>query len=295
MEWLQAIRKSIVYIEAHLREEIRVQDVAEQVNISPLHFQRGFQIMTGYSISEYIRNRRLYLAALELRSGDRKVIDLAFDYGYETPESFSKAFARFHGTSPLQVKQGGTIRTFLPLQITVTIQGGNKMDCNIVQMSEFCLIGIPKQFSYDTAQAEIPGFWTDVEKIFTEVIAGMAPITAAEKAFRANGIGEYGVCFDDPESARDGKFTYMIAGKYLGGEVPEGMILHRFPAGEWAVFDCVGPVPEALQALSTRIFREWLPGNPDYEISGNANVEWYDAADPRHHSAVWIPVSRKQK
>ena len=115
-----------------------------------------------------------------------------------------------------------------------------------------------------------------------------------------NCIGEYGVCIDDESIADQGKICYLVAGKYVGGEVPEGMKVYEFPQGEWAIFDCVGPVPEALQSLNTRIFREWLPGNPDYEISGNANVEWYDCmngekTDPDYHSAIWIPVKRKQK
>ncbi len=184
MEWLTAIRKSIEYIEGHLRDNISAQDVAEQVHISPLHFQRVFLIMTGYSVSEYIRNRKLYLAALDLINVDRKVIDVAYDYGYDTPDSFTKAF------------------------------------------------------------------------------------------------------------------TYLIAGKYTGGEVPEGMMLYEFEQGEWAVFDWAGAIPDALQSLNTRIFKEWLPGNPDYEISGNANVEWYDCVngektDADYHSAIWILVKRK--
>jgi len=122
MEWLTAIRKSIDYIEEHLNDNISAQDVAEQVYVSPLHFQRGFLIMTGYSISEYIRNRKLYMAALELKKANRKVIDVAFDYGYDTPDSFTKAFTRFHGISPVQVKQGGDIRTFLPLSVKITVQ-----------------------------------------------------------------------------------------------------------------------------------------------------------------------------
>ncbi len=109
------------------------------------------------------------------------------------------------------------------------------------------------------------------------------------------GIGEYGICVDD---LGNGKFRYLIAGKYAGGEVPEGMAVYEFPKGDWAVFDCIGPVPEALQSLNTRIFKEWLPGNPDYEISGNANVEWYDCingekTDADYHSAIWIPVKKK--
>ena len=104
MEWLTCIRRSLEFMEEHLLDDISAQDVAAQVNMSPFFLQRGFSVITGYGISEYIRNRRLYLAALDLSRSDEKVIDIAFRYGYETPESFTKAFTRFHGATPSQVR-----------------------------------------------------------------------------------------------------------------------------------------------------------------------------------------------
>lgn len=299
MEWLTAIRESIEYIEAHLYDNISAQDVAYNVYISPLHFQRGFLIMTGYSVSEYIRNRKLYLAALDLKKSDRKVIAVAYDYGYDTPDSFTKAFTRFHGISPIQAKQGGSIRTFLPLNIKVSIQGGDKMEYRITKMFGFKVIGFAREFSFDTAYAEIPKYWDDIyEKYAANVFAGNPPANPQEKSFMDNSIGEFGICIDDEIASGKGKFTYLIAGKYTGGEIPEGMTLYKFEQGEWAVFDCIGAIPDALQSLNTRIFKEWLPGNPDYEISGTANVEWYDCVNGRnsdsdYHSAIWIPVKRK--
>ena len=95
----------------------------------------------------------------------------------------------------------------------------------------------------------------------------------------------------------DGKMLYIIAGKYTGGEVPEGMTLYEFPEGEWAVFECVGPMPSAIQEMTVRVYQEWLPGNPDYELCGDAMVEWYDCDgeqdSPDYRSAIWIPVKRK--
>lgn len=162
-----------------------------------------------------------------------------------------------------------------------------------------CCTGFVKGFSYDTANDEISKYWDEIcKKYAANVYAGNAPANEYEKTLVENCIGEYGVCIDDEKLAGKGKFLYLIAGKYAGGKVPEGMMLYEFPQGEWAVFDCVGAVPDALQSLNTRIFKEWLPGNPDFEISGNANVEWYDCmngekTDPDYHSAVWIPVKRK--
>ena len=296
MEWLTSIRTAIDYIEDHLEENISAQDVADRVNISPFFLQRGFSLMTGYGIGEYIRNRRLYQAAVDLKETEWKVIDIALRYCYETPESFTKAFSRFHGVTPSQVRDGAAVRVFLPLTIKLSVHGGSQMDYKIAPMFPFKVIGFQKVFDNETAYAEIPKFWDEIcEKYANSVYAGNAPANPYEQALVDNCIGEYGVCIDD---IGGGRFRYLIAGKYTGGAVPEGMVVYEFPRNEWAVFDCIGPNPQTLQSMNTRIFSEWLPGNPDYELSGNATVEWYDCingemTDLDYHSAIWVPVKKK--
>ena len=296
MEWLTCIRTTIDYMESHLEENISAQDLAEQVYLSPFFLQRGFSLMTGYGIGEYLRNRRLYQAALDLQRTDDKVIDIAFRYCYETPESFTKAFVRFHSATPTQVREGAAVNVFLPLTIKLSIQGGYQMDYKIAPMFPFKVIGFQKIFDNETAYAEIPKFWDEIcEKYAANVYAGNAPANPYEQALMDNCIGEYGVCIDD---IGGGKFRYLVAGKYTGGDVPEGMAVYEFPRSDWAVFDCIGPIPEALQSVNTRIFQEWLPGNPEFELCGNASVEWYDClngekTDPDYHSAIWVPVKRK--
>lgn len=295
MEWLSAVRKSIEYIEEHLNDEISAGDVSGEVNISEYIFCKGFAVMTGYSPSEYIRNRRLYLAAQKLRETDESVLDISLDAVYDTPESFTKAFSRFHGKTPSQVRGGAPYKTFLPLKIHINIQGGDQMECKTVKLFGMKLIGFQREFSSEDSYEKIPKFWDEIcEKYANNVYAGNPPANAYEKAIMDNCIGEYAVCIDD---VGGDKFRYLIAGKYSGGEVPEGMELYEFPMGEWAVFDCIGPIPEALQSMNTRIFKEWLPGNPEFELSGNATVEWYDCMgdqnSPDYHSAIWLPVKRK--
>ena len=296
MEWLTSIRTAIDYIDEHLEENISAQDVADRVNISPFFLQRGFSLMTGYGIGEYIRNRRLYQAAVDLKETEWKVIDIALRYCYETPESFTKAFSRFHGVTPSQVRDGAAINVFLPLTIKLSVQGGSQMDYKIAPMFPFKVIGFQKVFDNENAYTEIPKFWDEIcEKYANNVYAGNAPANPYEQALMDNCIGEYGVCIDD---IGGGKFRYLIAGRYTGGAIPEGMVVYEFPRNEWAVFDCIGPNPQTLQSVNTRIFSEWLPGNPDYELSGNATVEWYDCingeiSDPDYHSAIWVPVKKK--
>ena len=297
MELLTSIRTTIDYMEEHLTDDISAQDVADRVHLSPFFLQRGFSLMTGCGIGEYIRNRRLYQAARDLKETEDKVIEIALRYCYETPESFTKAFSRFHGATPSQVRDGDAGKVFLPLTIKLSVQGGSQMAVKIAPMFPFKVIGFQKIFDNETAYAEIPKFWNETcEKYANRVYAGNEPSNPYEQALVDNCIGEYGVCIDD---IGGGKFRYLIAGKYTGGAVPDGMVVYEFPRNEWAVFDCIGPNPQTLQSVNTRIFSEWLPGNPDYELSGNATVEWYDCVngemtDPDYHSAIWVPVKRKK-
>ncbi|MBO4888356.1 MAG: AraC family transcriptional regulator [Firmicutes bacterium] len=294
MEWLTSIRSAIDFMEKHLEEDISAQDVADQVYLSSFFLQKGFSLMTGYGIGEYIRSRRLYKAALDLKNTKERVIDIALKYGYETPESFSKAFSRFHGVTPVQAQGGAAIRTFLPLKIEISVQGGSQMDCRIMTMDPFTVIGYEKEFDSETAYQEIPKFWNIfLEKFADGIFSGKEPACAEEKAIIDNRIGEYAICVDD---IKGGRFRYLIAGMYMGGEVPEGMTIYEVPKTDWAVFSCVGPLPDTLQDLNTRIYKEWLPGNPEYELCGNATVEWYGAGDTTskdYQSAIWIPVKKR--
>lgn len=290
MEWIKALRQAIDYMELHLTEDIGPEDVAGAVHISPYYFANGFKIMTGYTVKEYLRGRRLYLAALELLSGREKVIDLAWRYGYETPESFSKAFLRFHGVSPSHLRGDSTkIRPFLPLKITVTIQGGNDMDYVIEAMDAFAVIGISRRFSLDSSCREIPRFWDAHWQRCQNGTYSQETLQALERC----GVGTFAICMDDGQG---GDFRYMIAGPYDGGDVPEGLEVHRIPACTWAKFRCLGPMPGALQSVNTKIFSQWLPGNPKYEMAGQYNIEWYSCGDMSsadYESAIWLPVREK--
>lgn len=293
MEWTGCLREAVRYMEAHLLDDIDVEDVAAAVYMSPFYFQKGFHIMTGYSISEYIRYRRLYLAALDVLSGEKKIIDLAYQYGYQTPESFTRAFSRFHGVSPMQLKAGTkNIKVFLPLKITISIQGGNDMNVAIEKMEAMQVIGWEGEFQFDNSYQKIPLFWSE---FCSRCCAGTMPQDVAQ-AVENNCIGEFGICIDDMPNS--GRFHYMIAGKYQGGPVPGEMKLFELPALQWAKFSCCGPLPGSLQSVNTKIFKEWLPNNPGYEFSAGINIEWYSMGDtsaPDYESEIWIPVKQKQE
>ncbi len=286
MEWTEALKSSVSYMEEHLLEELHAEDVARQVNMSEYYFQKGFSLVTGYTIGEYIRNRRLYLAALELLAGTDKVIDIAYKYGYETPESFSKAFKRFHGVGPAQIKSKPSyIQPFQPLVIKLSVEGGRKMDVRFEKMDSFQIVGKKKEFTSDNGYLEIPKYWCEWYK-------------DSEKEMKDSGsntCGKYGICI-----SKGGKnFDYYIAGDYQGTPAENGYQVVEIPAHNWAKFRCVGPLPGAFQSVNTRIFSEWLPGNDKYEIddtTGPINVEMYTEGDMSatdYVCEIWIPVREK--
>lgn len=297
MNWTDDLQKTVSYIETHILDDISADTAAGEVHISPFYLQKGFRIMTGYTIAEYIRNRRLYLSALDMMTGANKVIDVALKYGYDTPESFTKAFSRFHGVTPMQIRsQPHRIKTFLPLKITVTVQGGNYMDYSIEKISGFKVIGFSKQLPFDGGSDKATEFWGEIyNRYIREMLAKERPETDIEKAVAENGIGDFGISVGNGE--KNGSFRYFIAGSYNGGRVPEGMEVYEIPDSEWAKFSASGPIPSAIQTVYAKVFSEWLPSHPEYEVSMDTTVEWYSkegsTSDIDYQSAVWLPIRRK--
>lgn len=140
MNWVQGIQRAIDYVEANITEEIGFEKAAKQAYASSFHFQRVFGILCGFSLGDYIRMRRLSLAGEELSKGNAKIIDIALKYGYDTPESFSRAFTRFHGIAPSEAKHGGNVRIFTPLSVKLTLTGGSKMDYRIERRAAFQVV-----------------------------------------------------------------------------------------------------------------------------------------------------------
>ncbi|MDK2808485.1 MAG: AraC family transcriptional regulator [Clostridiales bacterium] len=283
MEWTQALKEAIAYIEDHLESDCSVEKVANAVHISPFYFQKAFKMITGYTIGEYVRNRRLYLAALALVQSDVKVIDLAFRFGYDTPESFTKAFGRFHGLSPIQLRETPyMLKPYLPLRVQISIIGGDQLDVRIEKLPAFSVMGMERRFSYEKAFDEIPIFWQEWRQKWSQSLP----------------IGKYGVSVEDETIGKE--FSYLIAGDYVADikvDMSEWNIT-EIPAFQWAKFRCIGPMPEALQALNRRIFNEWLPNNGRYEIAAGYNIELYsmgDTSDTNYESEIWIPVSKRQE
>lgn len=285
MEWAEAISKAVQYIESHITEDITMYEVAGHVNISPFYFQKGFSILCGYSIAEYIRKRRMSLAGEELITSDITVMELAMKYGYDSPDSFTKAFSRFHGNTPLTVRKNKImIKTFAPLKLTISLKGGYVMDYRIVKKEAFSVLCTSKEFTYENAKQEIPLFWQEhYSSGKGESVCGMFGINI------------------DPQMGNE-TFEYLIADIYNpSADIPDGCAVKVIPAFTWAVFPCKGALPDSLQDVNTKIFSEWLPALQDYEFAAGYCVEMYDAPgkypngtnDENYYTEIWIPVRKK--
>ncbi len=285
MEWIKSIGEAINYIEENLTEELTIEKIAKLSLISPFYFQKGFSMLCGFTVSDYIRQRRLTLACSELIATDAKIIDIAIKYGYDSPDSFTKAFTRFHGITPTVARKDGVmIKSFAPLKISLTLKGGFIMDYKIVEKDSFIVIGVSKKFSYDNAKLEIPKFWEE-----------------HYKTGKGNTVcGMFGINIDESMGCKE--FEYLIADEYNGeSEVPDGFITKTIPAFTWAVFPCKGAMPNAMQEVNQKIFSEWLPNCKDYEFAAGYNIEMYNnpsdyqngIQDENYYSEIWIPVKNK--
>lgn len=285
MEWMESISKAVEYIENHVTEDITVEDVANHIHMSPFYFQKGFSMLCGFTVAEYMRNRRLALAGNELATGEAKVIDIALKYGYDSPDSFAKAFSRFHGITPSLVRrEGAMLKSFAPLKLKISLEGGYLMDYRIVKKDAFTVIAASKQFKYENAKEDIPKFWQ-------------------EHYAKGNGkyvCGMFGINIDEKMGQED--FEYLLADIYNPVvDVPEGLITKTIPSFDWAVFPCKGPMPQALQDVNTKIFAEWLPALKEYEFAAGYCIEMYDdvekypngTQDENYYCEIWIPVKKK--
>ncbi len=285
MGWIEGIGEAIRCIEENITEELRIEDISGKAFLSPFYFQKGFAMLCGHTVGEYIRLRRLSLAGSELVATDAKVVDIAAKYGYDSPDSFTKAFTRFHGATPTQVrKEGAMARSFSSLRIKLILEGGTMLDYRITEKEAFTVTGAVKVFRYETAMEEIPKFWDEFMKT-----AKNSPI-----------CGLYGVCIEG--TTAKGTFEYLIADNYKPWmETPDGFVTRTIPKHTWAVFACRGPLPGSLQDVNRKIFSEWLPGCKEYEIAAGYNIEMYSdpancprgTEDENYLSEIWIPVKNK--
>ena len=272
--WIEGFQESIDFIEKNLTEELDIEDIAAKAALSPFYYQRIFGALCGVTVGEYIRARRMTLAAQELNGKDVKVIDAAVKYGYDSPDSFSKAFQKFHGITPSQAKEpGALLRSFAPLHTRITMEGGTMMEYRIVEKAPFTIVGVKKPFHSDSSYQEIPKFWDE---------------WLAQGENRPI-MGTFGVCLD----MKGKDFDYWIADLYLPWEdVPEGCETRVIPGSAWAQFPCT---IKTLQDTNTRIWSEWLPALQGYSLAGEYDIEVYlppEEGSDDMKVYIWVPLKK---
>ncbi|WP_338778990.1 AraC family transcriptional regulator [Metabacillus sp. FJAT-52054] len=288
MEALSRMNDSIDYLEKRLDSVISMEEAAAAACMSKFHFHRMFQMVTGVTPGEYVRKRRLTLAAQELTHSQAKVINIALKYGYETPESFSKAFRKAHGMSPTEARQTGRILKAYPrLSFQIQLKGEKEMNYHIVDKESFKVVGksIKASMVNGEQHGAISQFWEESNQI-NGLSERLAPLTGP--------MGFLGICLDFDQEKEE--MRYMIGAENPSHAEAEDLEVRTIPSLTWAVFESIGPMPGAIQEVWSRIYTEWFPST-GYEHAAGPEMEVYPkdgnpfAADYR--SEVWVPIIKK--
>jgi len=282
MNTAKQMNEAITYIEKHLLEEISLEDISQSIYTSKFHFARMFNFLTGMTVFEYIRNRRLTKAVQDLRKSMR-VIDVAYKYGYETPESFSKAFKRLHGVSPSKVKHyTGVLKVVPALSVHLVLKGEEKMEYRIVDKDKIHIVGLKRSITTVDNQnfKLIPAFWDEV----------MEDGSFQKINKYANDLGTMGVITNYNESSHS--FDYYIA---IEGQSIEGFdqaVTTEIAPAKYAIFTSKGPLPNSIQDTWQKIYSEFYPAT-DYKHAGTAEFEVYmtgDSSQEDYECEIWIPI-----
>lgn len=299
MDWIIGMQKAIDYIEDHLTETIDYDDVAAQSYSSSYHFQRVFSILCGFTVGEYIRNRRLTLAGAELAMGDAKVIDVALKYGYESPDSFAKAFQKFHGILPSQARSNGSnLKSFSRLVLKFSLEGGSMMDYRIEEKDEMILTGYKRHF------VGVPGEREDQEEeMYVKTRALQYILQALSGSLETN----FDIITNVDDDGYDFYIAYQLSEYYRNNLNKDGVLGEEFaryfenvriPKCTYAVFEterCAFPT-EIFLDLRKKIAGEWLP-NSGYQLADAPELvvtHWFrgDKKNQRYRE-LWIPIEKK--
>ena len=296
MDWLERMNGAMDYIETHLTYDIDYEEAARIACCSSYHFQRMFSFITDVPLSEYIRRRRLTLAAFELQKTGGRVIDIALKYGYDSPNSFTRAFQSLHGITPsLARDEGVQLKAYPRMSFHITIKGDEEMNYRIEQKEPFRLFGVEAIIDMTDGSnfKEIPEFW---EKCHKNGIIDR--LESFEMPRYESGLCKINsaMCYRNTEG---NTFPYMIGIVDMHNKLkaPDDLSLVNIPACTWAIFKSeehgFEDATEKIQAVWKRIFPEWLPTS-GYEHAGSGELEMtYEKGNDRFFTEVWIPVVKK--
>lgn len=281
MEWIDRLNQAMDYIEGNLADRIDYEQLGKIACCSSYHFQRMFSYMAGMPLSEYVRKRRMSLAAVDLQGGDAKIIDVAEKYGYHSPTAFNRAFQSVHGVAPSAVKdEGVSVKSFPPITFRITVKGAEEMNYRIETKDAFRIVGVSVPLEKDIEKnfAVIPSKWQEISVNGT--------LQRLIQMMDTEPMGVLGISTCNSEEP----WRYYIA--VSTAKESDGFEEYVVPAATWAVFPGTG-TNQSIQELERRIVTEWLPTS-GYEYADAPDIEVYLNPDPQNvQYEVWIPVTKK--
>ena len=283
---LANLNQAMDYIEEHLTEEVSFDELAKKTGISVYHFKRTFSFIAGMSLAEYIKKRRLAEANLALLAGE-KVTDVAFKYGYQSIEGFSRAFRDWSGQAPSEVMKTQIQKTFPKFSFYIDIKGGQSMDVKLIEKPAFQIGGVsqkvPLQYQGENqAIMELAQRITPQQRAEMHTFDDVYPHQVVNASFD----------FQEGRTTEGGEMTHMIGFATLQENIYEDLEQLSVPAHTWAVFPNEGPFPQTLQETWARIFSEWLPSS-GYQVVAAPEISFtqYQGPAEAKYSEIWLAVT----
>jgi AraC family transcriptional regulator len=286
---LQRMNLALAYIEDHMAAELDFKEVERLALCSEYHFRRMFSFLAGIPLSEYIRRRRLTLAAFELTHSDVLVLDTAVKYGYNSPDAFTRAFQNLHGVTPSEARNSGQpLKAYPRLTFQLTIEGVQEMNYRLEEKTGFRIVGLKKRVPliYEGVNPEIAAMWSSLDDELITMLKALSNIAPQ---------GMISASTNFSEGRLDGGELDHYIGVATTNEAPQNLAVLEVLPSTWAVFESVGPFPETLQNIWGRIYAEWFPSS-QYEQRQGPEILWNadkDVTSPMFRSEIWIPVLKR--
>ncbi|UOQ83492.1 AraC family transcriptional regulator [Gracilibacillus salinarum] len=285
---LKELNLVIDYIEDHLTDELSLEKISEYAGVSDFHFRKIFFYLAGLTLNEYIKNRKMAEANKHLLNGE-KVTDIAFKYGYQSVDGFTRAFKKWSGFLPSDVVKKGLIKSYPKLSFVITVKGGTTMECRIEEKPAFYLAGVskrvPMQFEgVNNDIVKLAESITKEQKVEMHALQNIEPFEVVNASYNADAHFE----------KEEGDLTHLIGVLTTNSHVSDQLDLVPVEAYTWAIFPNEGPFPSTLQETMAKTYSEWLPAS-DYEVI-NAPTFSFTKMDPDKkdyaYSEIWLPVKK---
>ena len=284
MDWVKKLNNVIDYIEKNLTNEISYDYIAKLARCSIYNFQRMFSYIADKSLAEYIRNRRLTMAAFDLLNTKERILDISLKYGYESQDSFTRAFKSFHGVLPSTVRtQTVNLKSCPKLSFQIRIEGTNEMEYRVEKLSDFTIIGVTKRVNKYNIFTEVDNIWNDcIEKGYSDKFE--------EISYGSHISGCVGITRGYNDDGEEMLYT-LGAVNYNNIDNCDIKELDKLQYTEsmWIVFQAKGQMPDVIEEFYKIFYTKWLPSS-GFELGHMPNIVRY--LDNDNHE-IWISVNKK--